>query len=213
MIQQQTLKIQGRDLPFAPGETVLEVARRNGIEIPTLCHDPRLEPAGACRTCLVEIDGWRRLAPACATKASAGMVVASENERIDRHRKTLLALYVTDHDAETKPGQAPNELLAMVQQYAAPENWGVLENKREARAHDVNPYIHFDPTMCIACARCTRYCDEVEQVTAITRWPRFGDDHLDGGPPGAAGHDLRDVRRLRRHLPDGRDAREAAVRA
>ena len=108
------------------------------------------------------------MAPACATKASAGMVVASENERIDRHRKTLLALYVTDHDAETKPGQAPNELLAMVQQYAAPENWGVLENKREARAHDVNPYIHFDPTMCIACARCTRYCDEVEQVTAIT---------------------------------------------
>src|SRR5690606_466298 len=60
--------IQGREVELRPGETVLEVARRVGVEIPTLCHDPRLEPAGACRTCLVEIEGWRRLAPACATK-------------------------------------------------------------------------------------------------------------------------------------------------
>lgn len=169
MIQTQTIRIEGRELPFAPGETVLDVARRHDIEIPTLCHDPRLEPAGACRTCLVEIDGWRRLAPACATKATGGMVVASENQRIERHRRTLLALYLTDHDGEgPKAGQAPNELMAMAERYAAPADWGKLENRREARAHDANPYIHFDPEMCIACARCTRYCDEVEGVSAIT---------------------------------------------
>ncbi len=164
------IEIQGQSLPFRAGETVLEVAGRHGIEIPTLCHDPRLEPAGACRTCLVEIEGWRRLAPACATKASDGMKIASENERIDRHRQSLLALYMTDHPTDrsvAEPG-APNELLDMVERYAAPSDWGRMEPRRAARPEDENPYIHFNPDTCIACARCTRYCDEIEGVSAIT---------------------------------------------
>ncbi len=170
MIQPNEITLQGRRLAFEPGETILDVARRNGVEIPTLCHDPRLEPAGACRTCLVEIDGWRRLAPACATRADAGMVVASENARVERHRKTLLALYMTDHPSERAEAErgAPNELLAMVERYQAPTDWGRLENKRAGRPDDRNPYILFQPDLCILCARCTRYCDEVEGVSAIT---------------------------------------------
>ena len=119
------MRLQGRDVRFRAGETVLEVAQRNGLEIPTLCHDPRLEPAGACRTCLVEIDGWRRLAPACATKAAAGMDITVENERIDRHRKSLLALYLTDHpnDRAASEKGAPDELLDMVERYEAPTDW------------------------------------------------------------------------------------------
>ncbi|MFT4539398.1 MAG: putative molibdopterin-dependent oxidoreductase YjgC [Planctomycetota bacterium] len=170
MIDRNRIEIQGRELAFHPGETVLEVAQRDGLKIPTLCHDPRLKPAGACRTCLVEIDGWRRLAPACATPAASGMKVATENERIDKHRKSLLALYMTDHPQtreEAEPG-APNQLLDMVAEYDAPTNWGQLECKRDDRNEDRNPYIHFDPATCIACARCTRYCDEVESVSAIT---------------------------------------------
>ncbi len=165
-----TIEIEGRTLAFEAGETVLEVAQRNGIEIPTLCHDPRLDPAGACRTCLVEIDGWRRLAPACATKANAGMKIASENARIDRHRRSLLALYMTDHpsDRETSERGAPDQLLDMVEQYDAPSDWGWLETLRSDRPDDANPYIHFNPDTCIVCARCTRYCDEVEGVSAIT---------------------------------------------
>ena len=77
----RTVELQGKSCSFEAGETILEVAQRNGMEIPTLCHDPRLDPAGACRTCLVEIEGWRRLAPACATKAEDGMKVAVENEQ------------------------------------------------------------------------------------------------------------------------------------
>ena len=69
----QQMTLAGREQEFAEGETILDVALRAGVEIPTLCHDPRLKPAGACRTCLVEIDGWRRLAPACATPAAEGM--------------------------------------------------------------------------------------------------------------------------------------------
>lgn len=164
------IRIQGRTVAFEEGETVLEVARREGVEIPTLCHDPRLEPAGACRTCLVEVEGQRRLLPACATKAAPGMNVTAESERIDRHRKTLLALYMTDHprDREVAETSAPNQLLDMVEAFAAPTDWGELASKRAARDGDRNPYIHFNADTCILCARCTRYCDEVEAVTAIT---------------------------------------------
>lgn len=165
-----SLELNGRRLPFQAGETILEVAQRAGVEIPTLCHDPRLEPAGACRTCLVEIDGWRRLAPACATKAADGMRILSENERVERHRRTLLGLYLTDHpqDRERAERGAPNQLLDMAERYGAPRDWGRMESLREARDGDRNPYIHFDAETCIACARCTRYCEEVEGVSAIS---------------------------------------------
>lgn len=165
-----SLELDGRRVTFEPGDTVLEVARRAGCEIPTLCHDPRLEPAGACRTCLVEIAGWRRLAPSCATRAADGMKVTVESPRIERHRKTLLGLYLTDHPHERERAErgAPNELLDMAARYDAPRDWGRMEPKRVGRDSDRNPYIHFDAATCIACARCTRYCEEVEGVSAIT---------------------------------------------
>ncbi|MDF1729694.1 MAG: 2Fe-2S iron-sulfur cluster-binding protein, partial [Sulfitobacter sp.] len=165
-----TLEINGQSYVFHPGETVLNVAQRNGIDIPTLCHDPRLEPAGACRTCLVEIEGARRLMPSCATPASAGAKVTSENARIDRHRKTLLGLYLTDHpDAKkSKERRTTNQLLEMAESCSAPTHWPNLTNLRPSRPGDRNPYIDFDAEACILCARCTRYCDEVESVSAIT---------------------------------------------
>lgn len=170
MSEKATIKLNGREYDFTVGETVLDVAARHDIYIPTLCHDPRLDPAGACRTCLVEIDGWRRLAPACATRAEAGMDVLSENERIDRHRQTLLALYMTDHPQELERAErgAPNELLQMATTYEAPLDWGYMDSLRESRPDDRNPYVMFDPDLCILCSRCTRYCDEIEGVTAIT---------------------------------------------
>jgi len=170
MTRSQEITLGTVAVAFEAGETILEVANRAGVEIPTLCHDPRLDPAGACRTCLVEITGQRRLAPACATKATAGMVVATESERITRHRKSLLALYLTDHPAtraEAEKG-APNQLLDMAERYDAPTDWGGMTSMRAARDDDRNPYIHFNPDTCIACARCTRYCEEVEGVSAIT---------------------------------------------
>ena len=92
MSDKPTIKLNGREYDFSPGETVLDVAARHDIYIPTLCHDPRLDPAGACRTCLVEIDGWRRLAPACATRAEAGMEIdEKELAEFEKLRTELLA--------------------------------------------------------------------------------------------------------------------------
>ncbi len=167
--------IDGISCEFSEGETMLEVARRQGIEIPTLCHDPRLEPAGACRSCLVEVEGQRRLIPSCATTVVDGAVLTTNSERVKRHRQTLFSLYLSEHPAEdsvegVQRGK-PNRLVGAAKAFGA-QDWGKLENLRNDlagdRSGDRNPYIQFDSDLCILCAKCTRYCDEVEAVSAIT---------------------------------------------
>jgi len=168
MKSENLLQLDGETLSFEPGETLLDVARRNGREIPTLCHDPRLKPAGACRTCLVEVEGARRLLPSCATPAVAGQVVATRNDRIERHRSSLMALYLTDHPERPDGSRGHDELLEMAERWDAPRDWGRMASIRSDRSDDRNPYIDFDASACIVCGRCTRYCDEVEGVSAIT---------------------------------------------
>ncbi len=166
-----TIQINGRACSARAGETVVDVARREGIEIPTLCHDTRLEPAGACRVCLVEVEGQRRLQPGCAWKVHPDMVVTTESDRIERHRKVLYGMYMSDHRLDenglpVETGNA-NQLRQLCQQ-TPPIQLEPVEAPRVGRPLDDNPYIEFDPELCILCARCTRYCDEVEAVNAIT---------------------------------------------
>jgi predicted molibdopterin-dependent oxidoreductase YjgC len=164
--------VDGRRVEASPGETVLTAAERLGIGVPTLCHDPRLEPAGACRSCLVEIDGQRRLQPACKFKVTPEMAVTTDSERIQRHRQVLMSLYLADHaldeDGLPAPGPNGNQLRELAAESAPLLPLEPVSAPRAARNHDVNPYIGFNPDACILCARCTRYCDEVEAVSAIT---------------------------------------------
>jgi len=82
------------------GETILELARRNGIEIPTLCHDERLKPFTSCFVCVVEVEGLRGLQPSCSTKITEGMKIDTENDRVRKSRKTALELLVSNHYAD-----------------------------------------------------------------------------------------------------------------
>ena len=166
-----TITLDGRDCRAAPGETVLDVAGREGLSIPTLCHDPRLEPAGACRTCLVEVTGERRMQPACAFRVRPGMEVTTSSERIARHRKVLYGLYLSDHRLDATGLPVETGSVNRLREQA--ETNGALalppvNAPRAGRPGDENPYIRFDPELCILCARCTRYCDEIEAVSAIT---------------------------------------------
>jgi len=121
--------------------------------------------------CLVEVEGQRRLQPACAWPAAEGQVVHTANDRVKRHRRVLLSMYLADHptdDAGLPAERATgNELRSHVQAYGAGPSLPSIGPRRAGR-DDPNPYIHFDPDSCIACARCVRYCDEVEAVSAIT---------------------------------------------
>jgi predicted molibdopterin-dependent oxidoreductase YjgC len=162
------MTINGQKMEAKVGETVLNVAERAGIEIPTLCSDPRLSPSGSCRMCLVEVEGQGRLQPSCAWKVSAGMKVQTETERIRVHRDSLLSFYMADHNpAKIDALSPPNELLGLAAKHGCSLDLEPVAAERSGR-DDPNPYIHFDPDLCILCERCVRYCDEVEGVNAIT---------------------------------------------
>ncbi len=159
------VEVDGETVPARAGETVLEVARRAGKEIPTLCHDDRLKPTGACRMCLVESSDSRRMVPACRHPVSAGLKITSESERVARHRRALLGLYLADQPEGAMQG---TELERLAHRYGVEPGIPQVAAPRAGRDADHNRFVMFQPEHCILCARCTRYCDEVEAVAAIT---------------------------------------------
>lgn len=92
--------LNGKIVQATEGESILEVASRNGYHIPTLCHDPRLEPFSSCYVCVVEVEKMRGLQPSCSTKVTEGMVVNTETEEIKQSRKMALDLLVSNHYAD-----------------------------------------------------------------------------------------------------------------
>jgi formate dehydrogenase major subunit len=92
--------INGKIVQGFRGESILEMSRRLGIEIPTLCHDPRLEPYSSCYLCVVEVEGMRGLQPACSTKITEGMRIETENDRVVKSRKFALELMSSNHYAD-----------------------------------------------------------------------------------------------------------------
>ncbi len=166
-----TLTIDGQPIEVAAGATVLDATRKAGCDVPTLCHDDRVDPMGSCRMCLVEIDGQRRLQPGCAFKASDGMVVHTASDKVKRHRQVLLSMYMSDHaigdDGLPTPRGVGNRLREQVQVHGSGPALPAIESPRTSRV-DINPYVHFDADACVLCNLCVRYCDEVEAVSAIT---------------------------------------------
>ncbi len=162
--------IDGNEIRCEPGETVLEAAKRAEVEIPTLCYDPRLTPAGACRMCLVEIDGARLMQPACAYKATPSLVVRTKTEKVARNRQFILSLHLADtiQDREVMEDNNPSRVHELAEVYGTAGEWTPVAKQRSGRPDDVNKFISFRPDRCILCSLCTRYCDQVEAVSAIT---------------------------------------------
>ena len=205
------LTLDGERVQALPGETLLDVARRQGKDVPTLCHDDRVDPMGSCRMGLVESEGQRRLQPSCAFKASEGMVVRTNSDRIQRHRQMLLSMYLADHkvDAEGLPVDqgAGNKLRSHVLSHGTAQALPRTHAPRKSRA-DENPYVHFDADSCVLCNLCVRYCDEVEAVSAITLAGRGATTTI------ATAHQqqlLRALWWLHRRVSHGRDDREASL--
>ncbi len=95
------IKINGKEITTTPDKTILQVVREHNLDdIPTLCHDDRIEPFGSCFICVVEVEGVNRLLPSCATKVTDGMVITTDNDRIKASRKTALELILSNHYAD-----------------------------------------------------------------------------------------------------------------
>jgi predicted molibdopterin-dependent oxidoreductase YjgC len=174
--ESRTVILDGNEVEYREGETVLQTARRAGIEIPTLCHDDRIEPAGACRMCLVEVEGSRLMQPACHFKAAPGMVVRTTTPKVERNRRFILSLHMADtvDDRAAAEDVNPNRLFEHAERYGTAGTWTPVVSPRQGRPEDVNRFIAYRPEHCILCALCVRYCDEVEAVSAITLAHRGG---------------------------------------
>ena len=163
------MEIDGVEVAFSEDETILEVAQRHEKEIPTLCYDPRLEPFGGCRLCIVEVEGARNPVASCTTKAASGMVVRTATDTIEAYRKTLLEMVVSENrEVDVSPlcGYASGELAALRDQYAinSTRMTGATSGTRKT---DENPFILRDYELCISCYRCVRVCAEQEGDHAI----------------------------------------------
>ncbi|MGD8986459.1 MAG: 2Fe-2S iron-sulfur cluster-binding protein [Desulfobacteraceae bacterium] len=139
------LQIDGREVEAKEGMTILEAARSVEIFIPTLCHHEKLEPYGACRICVVEVDarGRTNLVAACLHPVEQDLVVRTRSEKVDKTRKILLEQFLAHApDAEV--------LQDLAQEYGADKN----RFEKEA-------------SFCILCGLCVRYCTEVKKKNAV----------------------------------------------
>jgi bidirectional [NiFe] hydrogenase diaphorase subunit len=158
-----TLTIDGQEISAMEGETILEVAAENGIDIPTLCHIDGLSSTGACRLCLVEIKGANRLLPACVTPVSEGMEVNTDSERLLKYRRMIVELIFSErnHICAVCVSNGHCDLQAMAQRLGIDH---IRFNYRHPRfeVDGSNPRFELDHNRCILCSRCVRVCEEIE---------------------------------------------------
>src|SRR5271157_1881300 len=167
-----TLSIDGRQVSVPRGTSVMAAAALIDNPIPKLCATDSLEAFGSCRLCLVEIEGRKGTPASCTTPAEEGMIVRTQTPRLERLRRGVMELYISDHPLDCLTCSANGDCELQTQ--AA--NMGVTDtrygydgaNHLEAPTDASNPYFAFDPTKCIVCSRCVRACDEVQGTFALT---------------------------------------------
>ena len=158
------ITINGKSIEVPSGVTVLTAARQAGIEIPTLCDHPDLTPTGACRLCVVEVEGMRGPATACTLPVNDGMVVRTHTEQTTMLRKFVLSMLLTDHPNDCMKCEVDGscELQRWVYEYdvAWPEHSGARHSR--PIDSDPNPVVFVDMNKCILCGRCVRTCSEIQ---------------------------------------------------
>lgn len=154
--------INGSTVSGGRGMTILEVAQENGIDIPTLCHGPELSLLGACRICVVEVEGSRTLVGSCHTPIAPGMVIHTHSPRVLEARRVIVELLLASHCGSCFMCDKAN--VCELRKIAADLEVGLPRftvRKRYYPLEDVSPYIVRDLTKCILCRRCVRGCKEI----------------------------------------------------
>ncbi|MEI6080185.1 MAG: NADH-dependent [FeFe] hydrogenase, group A6 [bacterium] len=162
------IEVNGKNIEAKSGEMLLNVLRNSGIKIPTLCHMEDLFPSGACRMCVVEVEGSKTLVPSCAVEATEGMKVKTHSPRVLKARKTIIELLLVNHPDDClyceRNGNCELQGLS--------EELGIRERRYSGVRNDYpidNSSVSMvkDAAKCILCGRCVRVCDEIQGVSAI----------------------------------------------
>jgi formate dehydrogenase major subunit len=178
------LTIDGRAVTVPVGTSLMRAAAEQGTAIPKLCATDNIAAFGSCRLCLVEIEGRRGTPASCTTPAEAGMVVHTQTEQLQKLRKGVMELYISDHPLDCLTCAANGDCELQDQAGAV----GLREVRYDVQADHLgqakdrsNPYFDFDPSKCIACSRCVRACDEVQGTLALTMAGRGWDSKISAG--------------------------------
>ncbi len=179
------------------GTSIMRAAMELGTKIPKLCATDTVNAFGSCRLCLVEIEGRKGTPASCTTPVAAGMKVKTENDRLNKLRKGVMELYISDHplDCLTCAANGDCELQDMAgavglrdvrygyagDNHTSPKREGGGENFRFKAKDESNPYFTFDPAKCIVCSRCVRACEEVQGTFALTIDGRGFASHVSAG--------------------------------
>ncbi|MBF0552712.1 MAG: (2Fe-2S)-binding protein, partial [Deltaproteobacteria bacterium] len=165
MTEKIALSIDGHDVETAKGRSVLEAALKAGIYIPNLCHHPDLKPIGACRLCVVEIEGTQELATSCTTIAEAGMVVKTKGAKVDKVRRLAAELLLSVHPSEcsTCPKYGQCEFQSIIQ-FLGVSDTHLRKRLKTIPINSSNPFFLHDLSRCVMCGRCVRACREFRGV-------------------------------------------------
>ncbi|QTD55843.1 formate dehydrogenase subunit alpha [Parasphingorhabdus cellanae] len=182
-----SLSIDGRLIAVPAGTSVMRAAAETNTNIPKLCATDNLESFGSCRLCLVEIEGRKGTPASCTTPVEEGMVVKTQTPKLQKLRKGIMELYISDHPLDCLTCSANND--CELQDQAANVGLRDVRYGYEGANHlgeskdSSNPYFDFDPSKCIACSRCVRACDEVQGTFALTMDGRGFASKISAGLP------------------------------
>jgi NADH-quinone oxidoreductase subunit G len=165
-----TITIDGREVPAVEGEMLHDAARKGDVEIPFFCYEPKLgEPVGACRMCLVEIEGIPKLQTSCSTPVREGMVVHTRTEQVKEAQSAVVEFLLVNHPLDCpvcdKGGECPLQDISY--------GWGpgrsrVIDEKRHfEKPIELSPLVAIDRERCILCYRCVRFSQEVAEDSQL----------------------------------------------
>jgi len=155
-----TITINGQPVETQKNTTLMEAIKQTGVKTPVICFHPATTPEGICRQCVVEVEGWRTLVPACVTKVSEGMVVHTHSKRVVRARRTILEMLNASVDLSEAPGVQTQMEIYNADPTRFPD--------AKTRAQDVlddNPFYVRDYQKCLMCWRCVQACGDDMQYT------------------------------------------------
>lgn len=169
------ITVNNRKIWAEPGETILSALTRSDIHVPTLCHMKKLTPTGACRICVVEVEGMPGLVPSCSTPVEPGMRIFANSPRVIEARKLIIELLLANHPDDclycVRSGNC--KLQKFAQDYGVRER--IFRPARKENTLDVtSPAIVFDQSKCILCGKCVRTCTEIQKISAIEFTGRGG---------------------------------------
>jgi formate dehydrogenase alpha subunit len=180
-----SIRINGQQYSIREGATILEACQEAGIDVPTLCHHPKVNISGNCRVCVVEVEGWKTLAPACVTPIIPNMTVRTHSPRVVESRIVVVNLLLAAHNCDCLVCDAAGdcELQDLAYDLGIDRRSRMFDSfdRHLEIVDDSSPVLKYDPSKCIMCTRCVKACRDIQGKGIIAILNRGADMRVGTG--------------------------------